>query len=98
MGLYRVNDKLAGILRITTSAPGHREHIEAHARIDMAGGGPGEYERNMQMAELNALNAALAVIKWKKARGIYQDLGQEGDCGYVLDGNRMVNRDILVRD
>ena len=96
MGLYRVDDRLGGILRITTSAPGHREHVKAHGRIDMAGGGPGEYERNMQMAELNALNAALAVIKWKKSRGIYQDLGHEGDCGYVLDGNRIVNRDILV--
>ena len=97
MGLYRVGDRLAGILRTTTSAPGYEEHVKARARIDMAGGGPGEYERNIQMAELNALNAALAVIRWKKLRGIYQDLGQEGDCGYVLDGNRIVNRDILVR-
>ena len=97
MGLYRVGDRLAGILRTTTSAPGHREHVKAHGRIDMAGGGPGEYERNIQMAELNALNAALAVIRWKKLRGIYQDLVQEGDCGYVLDGNRIINRDISVR-
>ena len=85
---------MAGIVRTTTSAPDHREHIRAHSRIDMAGGGPGEYERNIQLAELNALNAALAVIKWKKIRGIYQDLGREGDCGYILDGNRIVNRDI----
>ena len=48
------------------------------------------------MAELNALNAALAVIRWKKLRGIYQDLTQEGDCGYVLDGNRIINRDVLA--
>ena len=97
MGLYRVGDKLAGILRTTTSAPGHREHLKGYGRLDMAGGGPGEYERNIQMAELNALNAALAVIRWKKIRGIYQDLGREGDCGYVLDGNRIINRDNLVR-
>ena len=96
MGLYRVDDKLAGILRVTTSGPGHRAHISRHGRIDMAGGGPGEYERNIQMVELNALNAALAVIRWKKARGIYQDFGREGDCGYILDGNRIVNRDIFV--
>ena len=94
MGLYRTDDKLAGIVRTTTSAPGYRTQVGAHDRIDMAGGGAGEYERNIQLAELNALNAALAVIKWKKCRGIYQDLGREGDCGYVLDGNRIVNRDI----
>ena len=97
MGLYRVDDKLAGIMRTTTSAPGHRSHVKVQMRIDMAGGGPGEYERNVQMAELNALNAALAVIRWKKLRGIYQDFGLEGDCGYVLDGNRIINRDVLTR-
>ena len=40
------------------------------------------------MVELNALNAALAVIKWKKIRGIYDDKGLEGDSGYIIDGNR----------
>ena len=95
MGLYRVGDRLAGILRTTTSAPGYRNHVKEKGRIDMAGDGPGEYERNIQMAELNALNAALAVIKWKKVRGIYQDLAREGESGYVLDGNRLINRDVL---
>ena len=52
----------------------------------------GEYERNAQMAELNALNATLAVIKWKKLRGFYNDLGKELDSMYVLDGNRLINR------
>ena len=61
----------------------------------MAGGGAGEYERNMQMAELNALNAALAVIRWKKVRGIYQDLVREGDSNYVLDGNKIINGDLV---
>ena len=93
MGVYRENDKLGGIIRTTTSAPNHREHIERHNRIDMAGGGGGEYERNIQMAELNALNAALAVVKGKKLRGIYQDLVGEGDPGYIIDGNKIINRD-----
>ena len=93
MGLYREKNSIGGILRTTTSSPGHRDHIELHKRIDMAGGGNGEYERNIQVAELNALNAALAVIKWKKLRGIYQDMSGEGDSGYVLDGNKIVNRD-----
>ena len=93
MGLYRRGEKLGGIIRITTSEPDQRTHIREKNRIDMAGGGVGEYERNIQMAELNALNAALAVIKWKKIRGVYQDMIREGDSGYVLDGNRIINRD-----
>ena len=44
------------------------------------------------MAELNALNAALAVIKWKKLRGIYSDFVCELHCLYALDGNRLINR------
>ena len=93
MGIYREDDKLGGIIRVTTSAPTLRRHIERNNRIDMAGGGIGEYERNFQMAELNALNASLAVIKWKKIRGVYQDITSEGDSGYILDGNRIINRD-----
>ena len=95
MGLYRVDDKLGGIIRTTTSEPSQRTHIEEKKRIDMAGGGVGEYERNIQMAELNALNAALAVIKWKKIRGVYKDIVREGDSGYILDGNRIINRDCI---
>ena len=93
MGLYRAGDKLGGIIRTTTSEPDHRRHIGENNRIDMSGNGVGEYERNIQMAELNALNAALAVIKWKKIRGVYEDMIREGDSGYVLDGNRIINRD-----
>ena len=93
MGIYRADDKLGGILRTTTSTPGQRDHIWKKRRIDMGGGEDGEYERNIQMAELNALNAALAVIRWKKIRGIYADIGREGDSGYAIDVNRIVNRD-----
>ena len=99
MGIYRVGDKLGGIIRTTTSEPDQRTHIWEMNRIDMAGGGGGgEYERNFQMAELNALNAALAVIKWKKIRGVYEDIVREGDSGYILDGNMIINRDQIRQE
>ena len=41
---------------------------------------------------LNALNAALAVIRWKKHRGFYLDLGREDRSTYTIDGNHMGNR------
>ena len=60
--------------------------------MDLAGDdAEGEYERNAQLAELNALNAALAVIKWKKVRGFYNDFERELNCEYVIDGNRLMN-------
>ena len=90
MGLYRVKDSIAGVIRATTVYPEHDGHAEDC--IDLAGDdAPGEYERNAQLAELNALNAALAVIKWKKVRGFYNDLTHELNSEYVIDGNRLIN-------
>ena len=90
MGLYRAGGLLAGTLRTTAFFSGHRDHAE-HC-MDLAGDdAEGEYERNAQLAELNALNAALAVIKWKKVRGFYCDLTRELNCEYVIDGNKLMN-------
>ena len=90
MGLYRVNDSIAGVIRTTTCCPEHHHHAEDC--IDFAGDeAPGEYERNAQLAELNAFNAALAVIKWKKVRGFYNDLTREFNCEYLIDGNKLIN-------
>ena len=90
MGLYRIDDSIAGVIRTTTCYPRHYSHAE-HC-IDLAGDDvPGEYERNAQFAELNALNATLAVIKWKKIRGVYNDLTRELNCEYVIDGNKLIN-------
>ncbi len=96
MGLYRVNDKIAGVIRTTACSSESYQH--ADACIDLAGNeGPGEYERNVQLAELNALNASLAVIKWKKIRGFYNDLTQEFNCEYIIDGNKLINSYSLDR-
>jgi hypothetical protein len=44
-------------------------------RVSFEDGADGnEYNRNIQIADLNALNAALAVIKWKKLFGFYRDM------------------------
>jgi hypothetical protein len=39
------------------------------------------------------LNAALAVIKWKKIRGFYRDLEHEHHCSYTTDGNMLLSGD-----
>ena len=63
-------------------------------RIGLSGGAAdGLYSRNIQIAELNALNAALAVIKWKKLLGFYRDLEHEHFNTYTLDGNLIINED-----
>lgn len=91
MGLELVDDSLGGILRVTTSTPDNRDHIYQD-KIDFSGGGEDNiYASNIQVADLNALNASLAVIKWKKLRGFYRDLDQEYHCLYTTDGNSLTN-------
>jgi hypothetical protein len=43
-------------------------------------------------ADLNALNAALAVIKWKKLACFYQDLDHEHHSTYTIGGNMLLRR------
>lgn len=93
MGLELVDGSLGGILRVTSSTPDKREHIHSGC-ISFAGGGENDlYASNIQVADLNALNAALAVIKWKKLRGFYSDLENEHNCTYTTDGNMLLNGD-----
>lgn len=93
MGLELVNGSLGGILRVTASTPDKRDHI--NERISFEGGGEENvYASNIQVADLNMLNAALAVIKWKKLRGFYRDLEKEYHCSYTTDGNMLLNGDL----
>ena len=94
MGLRLDGGSLGGILRATASTPAMRGHMRA-GRVDLDGGGGDDvYATNIQVADLNALNAALAVIKWKKVRGFYRDLEREHHCSYTTDGNMLLNGDL----
>lgn len=93
MGLELDEGSLGGILRVTTSTPEKRDHVH-EGRISYVGGGEKDiYSSNIQVADLNALNGALAVIKWKKLRGFYRDLEGEHHCTYTTDGNMLLNGD-----
>ena len=86
MGIEKTNDKLLGIVRTSFRIT---EERTLRRREWIAGSH--EYERNVQIVELNALNAALAVIRWKKYRGFYLDL-EENRSTYTIDGNHMNNK------
>ena len=84
MGIYMHEGSLGGILRITTSTPAQR--VEARAGIPFSDGDEhNEYSRNIQVADLNALNATLAVIRWKKLCGFYLDSEQDYQSTYTID-------------
>ena len=89
MGIEKTDDKLLGVVRTS-----FRETLKSSAapRGEVGVRGIGEYERNVQIVKLNALNAAFAVIRWKKYRGFYQDYGKESRSTYTIDGNQMSNK------
>lgn len=91
MGVELVEDSLLGIVRVTTG-PGTGESATTKGKIPFTDGGAGdEYTQNIQIADLNALNAALAVIRWKKLCGFYLDSEHELDCTYTVSGNLLLN-------
>lgn len=91
MGIYEVDGQLLGVIRTTTSTKDSRNHLEK--RISFADAGEDEYATNIQIAELNALNAALAVIQWKKLSGFYQDLGRERNTTYTINTGQLIHED-----
>jgi len=64
--LSNQDNALGGLIRATTCTPEYNKN--ASTRIDFGEGEHNEYAQNIQIADANALNAALAVIKWKKLR------------------------------
>jgi len=93
MGLQKVEDTLIGIVRVTSSTERKRDHVLGKERIPFTDGGDNEYSNNIQIADLNALNAALAVIKWKKLCGFYQDLERENYSVYSINVSQLLNED-----
>jgi len=94
MGVHQKSDGLVGILRTTTSTPQKREHVRGNQRVSFAPAtGANDYSRNIQTADLNALNAALAVVKWKKLFGFYCDLEKEHHSTFVIETGKLSRED-----
>lgn len=79
---------LIGACRATLATSEMSKHFSRHVCTD---GTPGDgiYRSNIQVADLNALNAAMAVIKWKKLCGFYQDCYQEHQSVYVVNTHQL---------
>jgi hypothetical protein len=76
MDVQLVDEILLGTCRVTTCTKDKNDHVAS--RISMSDNmEDAEYSSNIQIVELNALNACHAVIKWKQLSGFYQDLEHE---------------------
>ncbi len=94
MGVYLIDEKLGGQVRVTSSTDMMRDHLYKNERIPFgAADANNEYNKNIQIADLNCLNATLAVIKWKKLLAFYHDFSHEHHSVYTIDGNHLTNDD-----
>lgn len=94
IGVQKVDDTLIGAIRVTTVTPMMNSHVSR--RIQMVDDDNDAYSTNIQIAELNALNAALAVIKWKKLLGFYFDAVEENHSVFTIDTGLVSNEDKKV--
>lgn len=79
---------LIGTCRVTLSTPDKSDHFPRHVSLE------GEvaddvYATNIQVADINALNAALAVMKWKKVCDFYQDCYREHQSAYAINAHQL---------
>ena len=71
MGLKRRDDRLTGMARATYYSPEHGVRIRDKGLAELKDQPDNLYRISIQIAELNALNAALAILRFKQMRGFY---------------------------
>ena len=89
------DEKLFAVCRTTAGTSERTVHIDSRVPLaDMDG--DGVYTQNIQIAELNALNAAFAVIKWKKIAGIYEDVDHEHHSTYSTNFHLLTSEERIA--
>jgi len=83
MGLNRKQGALSGTIRATYYAVSNAAEIRNMQLAEMADDPDDIYRRNVQISELNALNASIAMIRYKQVRGFYVD---DSACYHLLMG------------
>ena len=94
LGVEIKNDTLTAILRATLGTETMHEHLPT--RIGSINGGDDEYSTNIQIADLNAMNALMAVIKWKRYIGFYKDLKEEHNITFTVNTGQMLSDDFAT--
>ncbi len=91
MGLHASERGIVGAMRTTLITPGNEGLID---RIPIVGDPDGIYSTNIQICELNALNAAFGVIAWKQHYGFYGANRRTGNQVFVLEDGIVHNEEL----
>jgi hypothetical protein len=88
MGIETKDDYLLGLVRATLCVPETYKYIPD--TIPFVNDKDDMYSTNIQIAELNALNAVLGVIAWKKHIGYYQDMSNKSNSIYTINTDEII--------
>ncbi len=93
LGIEVVDEKLQlrGAIRTTTITKTKNDHFST--RVPIEDSENNDYVTNIQIAELNALNACFAVIRWKKWSGFYVDQAHEHNSIFEIGSSKIFNDD-----
>lgn len=91
LGVNKLSDSLIGTVRVTVGTETKNDHLIN--RIGSDEFNENDYKTNIQIADLNCFNAMLAIIKWKKLSGFYQDIKNEHNILYFINTNKFLNED-----
>lgn len=95
LGVDLVDESLIAQMRITSSFGNNRDHIYTKSRVSFSDDKDDEYSTNIQIADLNALNALFAVLKWKKFIGFYKYAKNEHHLSFSTHLNKIAHGDIF---
>lgn len=89
LGVNIGEGNLTGIVRTSTGTPLKNDHLSKWAVA--SGTADNDYATNIQIADLNLINAGFAVVKWKKLSGFYQDLTEEHNTTFTINTAQVLN-------
>lgn len=71
LGVNEEGGSLLATIRVTAATTGKNDHLPS--RVPLHDNDDDLYRSNIQIAELNMINAAFAVMRWKEFLGFYHD-------------------------
>lgn len=93
MGLNRKNDNITGMIRTTYFSTEEVQTKEAKKSVPLSDNINDMYKTNIQIGELNALNACLAVIRFKQLRGFYNEFEVDSNLLFDISDIKIVGSD-----
>jgi hypothetical protein len=95
IGVINKEESLLASIRTTCSVEEARSHVY-NGKVSFVDEDDDQnvYSSNIQMSELNALNACISVIKWKQLYGIYHDVSETLNSTYNTSVNQIIAEDV----